>query len=479
MVGSRTGKIYTSTNPTGAAATWKLTSITAGKVRAISCPTTTLCVAAVSTGNAFVTTSWHTGVATWAKTSGIDYGGWTGGISCPATTLCVVAGATADDKEIVTRRTGALATPASLGVTDTYGTNDLLSGESETEGTASVTNDDYTYNANDQVTTVHDTGAGTPGATGTYAYDGAGDPTSVVNATTGKAVTQTFNSAGELQTAATSGGSTATFTYDALGDRTKESVSGESGESHEDYNQVGELTQTTTTTETAASFASYTYNGDGLRMKVLETETFQWFDTIEAGGFVIPSTKYEFTWDTEGSTPQLLSDGAHYFIYGPGGQVIEQENTTATGKNPLYLVHDALGSTVAITNQHEGVSTYTYNAYGAPVGHTGPNTTPIGFAGGYTDQISGLVYLVHRYYDPKTGEFLSVDPDVATTHQPYDYAGDDPVNEKDPTGLKGWYCLTGASHYYQGTLYGNPNGKCASAAGQYPGTGPDEHRCES
>jgi uncharacterized protein RhaS with RHS repeats len=46
-----------------------------------------------------------------------------------------------------------------------------------------------------------------------------------------------------------------------------------------------------------------------------------------------------------------------------------------------------------------------------------------------------LVYLVHRYYDPKTGEFLSVDPDVATTHQPYQYAGDDPVNTDDPSGM--------------------------------------------
>jgi hypothetical protein len=28
-----------------------------------------------------------------------------------------------------------------------------------------------------------------------------------------------------------------------------------------------------------------------------------------------------------------------------------------------------------------------------------------------------------------------VDPDVATTHQPYDYARDDPTNKTDPSGL--------------------------------------------
>jgi len=42
----------------------------------------------------------------------------------------------------------------------------------------------------------------------------------------------------------------------------------------------------------------------------------------------------------------------------------------------------------------------------------------------------------HRYYDPTTGEFLTVDPDVASTKQPYTYAGDDPVNATDPSGEK-------------------------------------------
>ena len=33
-----------------------------------------------------------------------------------------------------------------------------------------------------------------------------------------------------------------------------------------------------------------------------------------------------------------------------------------------------------------------------------------------------------------TGQFLSIDPDLATTNQPYEYGGDDPVNEVDPNG---------------------------------------------
>lgn len=49
--------------------------------------------------------------------------------------------------------------------------------------------------------------------------------------------------------------------------------------------------------------------------------------------------------------------------------------------------------------------------------------------------IPSTVSLVNRYYDPVTAQFLSIDPLVASTGQPYQYAGDDPVNGSDPSGL--------------------------------------------
>jgi uncharacterized protein RhaS with RHS repeats len=42
--------------------------------------------------------------------------------------------------------------------------------------------------------------------------------------------------------------------------------------------------------------------------------------------------------------------------------------------------------------------------------------------------------VVGRYYDPATGQFLSVDPMVEQTQQAYIYVGDDPVNSCDPSG---------------------------------------------
>jgi hypothetical protein len=44
-----------------------------------------------------------------------------------------------------------------------------------------------------------------------------------------------------------------------------------------------------------------------------------------------------------------------------------------------------------------------------------------------------------RYYDPSTGQFLTVDPKVATTLSPYGYVQGDPLNQTDAAGLSGGY----------------------------------------
>ena len=41
---------------------------------------------------------------------------------------------------------------------------------------------------------------------------------------------------------------------------------------------------------------------------------------------------------------------------------------------------------------------------------------------------------VGRYYDPATGQFLTIDPVVEATQEPYSYVADDPVDDVDPLG---------------------------------------------
>lgn len=76
--------------------------------------------------------------------------------------------------------------------------------------------------------------------------------------------------------------------------------------------------------------------------------------------------------------------------------------------------------------------------------------------GGYTDP-STLVYFIDRYYDPATDQFLSVDPDVAETGQPYAFTGDDPLNATDPLGLVGG-CTTDYCGPDSGEIVG-PSGR--------------------
>jgi RHS repeat-associated protein len=58
--------------------------------------------------------------------------------------------------------------------------------------------------------------------------------------------------------------------------------------------------------------------------------------------------------------------------------------------------------------------------------------------GPVVDAESGLQYLRARYYDPATAQFLTRDPMVSKTQDPYGYAANNPVNYTDPTGLE-WY----------------------------------------
>ncbi len=78
---------------------------------------------------------------------------------------------------------------------------------------------------------------------------------------------------------------------------------------------------------------------------------------------------------------------------------------------------------------------------------------------------------VHRYYHPATGQFLSVDPAVGLTSQPYAYTGDDPVNNTDPTGMitcpswvPGCGVVTNIQHHWRGIAQGVEIGAGALAS---------------
>jgi len=403
------GKVLTTTNVQGGAGTWKSTTVDAVSLTGISCPSTTLCMATDAAGNVAAAINPIGGVAAW-RVSDADGSSGLRRVACPSTSLCVLVGGT---RTLLATTQPASAAP-DFSATYRYNSDGEISSTSSSQW-ANV--EQLTLNPGG-FTTSHSNSYSSTGrltnatGTGTFAYDASGNPTGL-NGGSLHPLTQTFTTTGEIETQ--SGGvTTASYSYDGLGDRTQMAVAGTASSTY-GYDQSGHLL---TVDVIGSGTTTYAYNGDGLRMSTTSTAGTQ-----------------DFTWDVTTSTPRILSNGTLDFLYGPDGSVLEQENV-ATGANALFYSHDALGSTRELVNvTGTVVSRLVYGPYGLPTSQSTTNPpTPIGYAGGYADS-SGFIYLVNRYYDPVTAQFLTVDPLVSQTGQPYAYAGDDPVNNVDPSGL--------------------------------------------
>jgi RHS repeat-associated protein len=114
--------------------------------------------------------------------------------------------------------------------------------------------------------------------------------------------------------------------------------------------------------------------------------------------------------------------------YGPSVMDIVQENGSVT-----QFVETATGTWAGPARAqaaYPGPSTTTTTAQTATTA-----TTPLLWAGQYQDPTTGLYYMRARWYDPGTGEFLSVDPDLDSTLDAYGYADENPIDGSDPSGL--------------------------------------------
>ncbi len=162
--------------------------------------------------------------------------------------------------------------------------------------------------------------------------------------------------------------------------------------------------------------ATYRYDGTGLRVAKS-----------------VNGVNEAFVWDQSGTLPLLLQDGNTSYLYGPGNSPIE----SIAGSQVRYLHHDQLGSVRSITDVAGQVTgTASFDVYGNRTSVAGEQT-PFGYGGEYTDAEGGLLYLRARLYDPGTGQFLSRDALDSQTRAAYSYAGGDPINATDPSGLSG------------------------------------------
>ena len=264
----------------------------------------------------------------------------------------------------------------------------------------------YSYTAQGRVASMK---PGT-GTTLSYGFDPSGNLTTLPTGAAG-----TYDHDSELTSAVLSAATTS-YSYNADGERLGESQGGTATTSAS-WNGAG---QVTAYSNTAANMTAATYDGNGYRATA----------TTSAG-------TQTFTWNLVSAVPQLIMDAKNAYIYAGGTTPAEQVSLAAG--TITYLSADALGSvrgTVSAAGALTG--TASYDAWGNPATAGGLTaSTPFGYAGGYTDP-DGLSYLLNRYYDPAAGAFISVDPAISQTYEPYAYAGDNPVSRTDPTGLAWW-----------------------------------------
>ena len=193
------------------------------------------------------------------------------------------------------------------------------------------------------------------------------------------------------------------------------------------YSRAGDMTCATpgislpTTGACPSGSYSYTYDGNGLRAS-----------STSPNGAIS-----NFTYNLTSAIPQILTDSTNAYIYGPqgtplGNAPLEQISISQPTQLPLYLLSGPSGVTNTFDSQGL-VGTQSYDPWGNITSST-DMTTPFGYQGAYTDP-TGFQYLINRYYDPSTGQFLSVDPLAALTGARYGYSADDPINFRDPLGL--------------------------------------------
>jgi len=270
------------------------------------------------------------------------------------------------------------------------------------------------------------------------------DP-SVSSATT---VTYGYDTENRLTSAVTTGGSSSTldYYYDAAGNRCTAAASGTpalcpTGTNYYASNADDELT--------AGPTGSYTYDGSGNQITSPQLSSLAYnsknqnSSTTPSGGGAIVSA-YAGSDSTErtvdGSTTLVsgrygmddstTSGTTTYFIRDNTGTIIGEH----VGSTSYYYLHDNEGSVVAVISASGAVQNrYAYDSYGKVTSSSGTLANPLGYAGGYTDSATGLVKFGTRYYDPAIGLFTQEDPSGQSTG--YIYAGDDPVNGTDPTGM--------------------------------------------
>jgi RHS repeat-associated protein len=198
------------------------------------------------------------------------------------------------------------------------------------------------------------------------------------------------------------------------------------------------------------------------------TMNFKWDDLGQLDTAIVNGVATTYGYDgigrrirktVNGTTTQYLYDGNNIiaeldgsgnllreYSYFPGIDQPLAMRQQSTGAVYYYATEDAGHVTALVNSSNSVVNTYQLDPFGNAISVSEGVTQPFRFAGSPFDAETGMYYMRARYYDPQLARFISEDPiGVSGGINPYAYAGNDPVNGRDPLGL--WSCTWISGEY--------------------------------
>ena len=193
---------------------------------------------------------------------------------------------------------------------------------------------------------------------------------------------------------------------------------------------MGQLVAVWTSGQDSVSFG---YDGSGRRV---------------AKRKAVGTTRYLYdTFELFAEVDSAMGNRLAEYSYYPWTDVPHSVRVGGPTGSVYYYAQDFPGNITGLINSSGTlVNQYQYKPFGAdaPGYPTGTVPSSLKFAARPQDSETGLYYIRARFYDPQLGRFISEDPKgLAGVINAYVYVGNNPVNDRDPSGLcgGGWWGL--------------------------------------
>jgi RHS repeat-associated protein len=230
------------------------------------------------------------------------------------------------------------------------------------------------------------------------------------------------------------------YTYNPNNEIATSDAGGQDGQTTYDHDPAGNMTSSS-----AGFEGDYNVQGQTTRMRGPDS----------LGGALGAEREATFAYAGPGQTQRTQKDSTLFTddLFGLASETTGQDARSYTRDNQgrlislrtpqgsHYYLTDNIGSVVALTGpgpDADVTATYRYEPFGETQDITGDLSQPYRFAGEYRDTETGHYKIGLRYYNPQLARWTQQDSLTGYTDprraNPYIYAGQDPINQTDPTG---------------------------------------------